>query len=100
MHDLEVVEGMEPSSVTPKMRKNALSYLMFLKRKNQEGLRDGGVQMDGTKGIYKKEDAASPTVPISALMISTLRDGTEESNVVTLDIPGAFLQTDQPNDDY
>jgi len=47
MHDLEVVEGMEPSSVTPEMRKKALSYLMFLKRKNQERLRDGGVQMDG-----------------------------------------------------
>ena len=33
MHDLEIVEGMEPSSVTPEMRKKTLSYLMLLKRK-------------------------------------------------------------------
>ena len=31
-------------------------------------------------------------------MISTLQDAIEESNVVTLDIPGAFLETDQPDD--
>ncbi len=33
MHDLEIVEGMEQSSVTPEMRKKTLSYLMLLKRK-------------------------------------------------------------------
>jgi len=32
-------------------------------------------------------------------MMSTLHDAIEERYVVTLDIPGAFLQTDQPGDD-
>jgi len=31
--------------------------------------------------------------------MSTLQDAIEERYVVTLDIPGAFLQTDQPDDD-
>jgi len=49
MHDLKVVEGMEPSTISPEMRKKALSYLMFLKRENQEQVRDEVVQMDGNK---------------------------------------------------
>jgi len=29
MHDLKVVEGMEPSTISPEVRKKALSYLIF-----------------------------------------------------------------------
>ena len=48
----------------------------------------------------KKEDSAVPTVALAALFLSCIQDSTEgEYFVVTADIPGAFLQTDQPDDD-
>ena len=51
--------------------------------------------MDGNK----KEDGASRTVSIPAIMISTRQDAIDERNIVTLDISRTFLQTDQPDDD-
>ena len=47
----------------------------------------------------KKEDSKAPTVALAALFLSCIQDSTEHRFVVTDDIPGAFLQTDQPEDD-
>jgi len=68
MHDLKVVEGMEPSTISPEMRKKALSYLMFLNRKKSGTVKGRGCA-DGRKQkeYVKKEDAASPTVSIQPL---------------------------------
>jgi len=98
MHDLKVVKRMEVSTIKPEMRKKVLSYLMFLKRKKLETVKGRGCA-DGRKHnkSLKKEDAASPTVSIPALMISTIQDAIEEVFAVTLDILGAILQTDQPD---
>ena len=100
MHDLEVVEPLDPLLVTAEMKEKALNYLMFLKRKRSgvvkgQGCADGRKQ----KAYVKKEDAAAPTVSLPALFLSCLQDAIEHRVVATTDIPGAFLQTDQPEDD-
>ena len=51
------------------------------------------------KAYVKKEDSAAPTVARAALFLSCIQDSTEHWFVVTADIPGTFLQTDQPEDD-
>jgi len=73
---------------------------MFLKRKKSGTVKERGCA-DGRKQkeYVEKEDAASPSVSIPALMMSTLQDAIEERYIVTLDIPKAFIQTDQPDDD-
>ena len=100
MHDLKVVEPLHPSTVTKEMRQKALNYLMFLKRK-RTGVVKGRGCADGRKQkLYvRKEDAAAPTVGTPALFISCLQDAIERRHVATVDVPGAFLQTDQPDDD-
>jgi hypothetical protein len=49
------------------------------------------------KHIAKEEDAA-PTVALVSVFITAAIDAKEHRKVVTIDIPGAFLHTD--NEDY
>ena len=51
------------------------------------------------KAYVKKDDAADPIIALQALLRSCLHDTTEGRKVSTCDIPEAFLQTDQPNND-
>jgi hypothetical protein len=52
--------------------------------------------MNGSKQRQwiKKEDAASPTVMSDSVMITTAIEAHEGRKVITLDIPGAFLNTE------
>ena len=45
-----------------------------------------------------KEEAASPTVALESVFVTTAIDMRENREVVTIDIPGAFLHA--TNDDY
>jgi hypothetical protein len=51
---------------------------------------------DGRKQrLYKtEEETSSPTVSTKALFLTSLIDAEEERKVVTVDIPGAFMQSD------
>ena len=65
-----------------------------------EGKRSGKIKgcgcADGRKQrLYKgKDETSSPTVFIESLFLSSMIDGHEHRKVMTLDIPGAFMQTD------
>jgi hypothetical protein len=54
------------------------------------GCADGRKQRDTTT----KEEASSPTVTIEFIMLSATIDATEERDMATVDIPGAFMQAD------
>ena len=45
-----------------------------------------------------KEEAAAPTVALESVFVTATIDAKEKQEVVTIDIPGAFLHAD--NDDY
>ena len=57
---------------------------------------DGRPQRDHiTKG-----ESSSPTVSLYALMGSCVMDAFDERKVITIDIPGAFLQGEWPQDKH
>jgi hypothetical protein len=81
--------------LTAEERKGALRYLMFLKEKRcgtvkGRGCADGRKQRD----YVTKQETSSPTVPTEALLLSCVIDAFEERDVVTCNIPGAFMQSD------
>ena len=83
------------------IRKRALGYLMFLKRKRSgkmkgRGCADGRPQRD----YITKEESSSPTVSLYALMGSCVMDALDDRKVITVDIPGAFLQGEWPQDKH
>jgi hypothetical protein len=93
------VRMLEQNKVNKDVWCDALSYLMFLKRKcdgtvEARGCADGWPQRE----YISKDDSSLPTVSIYALMASCLMDAIDGRKVVTCDIPGAFLQADWPAD--
>ena len=83
------------------IRKRALGYLMFLKRKQSEKMKGRGCA-DGLpqRDYITKEESSSPTVSLYALMGSCVMDALDDRKVITVDIPGAFLQGDWPQDEH
>ena len=46
-----------------------------------------------------KQDSASPTVSLESLMLTAVIDAHEERDVMTADVPNAFIQTELPKID-
>lgn len=74
---------------------------MFLKRKRSgkmkvRGCANGRPQLE----YITKEESSSPTVSLYALMGSCLMDAIDGRKVITVDMSGAFLQGDWPQDEH
>ena len=46
-----------------------------------------------------KQDSASPTVSVESIMLTVVIDAHEGRDVMTADVPNAFIQTEQPRID-
>lgn len=70
-------------------------YLMFLKRKCGGEIKGRGCA-DGQKqrAYTAKEDAASPTVAMEAVFLTSMIDAMENQEVAVFHVPGAFMQAD------
>ena len=60
------------------------------------GRADGRPQQE----YITKEESSLPTVSLYALMDSYLMDTTDGRKLITVDIPGAFLQGNWPQDEH
>lgn len=95
LHTRKVMEARAAKELTPTQRKEALGYLMFLKRKRcgkvkARGCADGRPQ----RAYVAREDAASPTVSTEAVFLTAIVDAQEGRDVAIVDVPGAFMQAD------
>jgi hypothetical protein len=95
VHDRKVMTPKRSQSLSTQDKRDALQYLMFLKKKwcgtiKGRGCADGRKQ----RRFIPKEDASAPTVAIESVMMSCAIDAKEERDVATVDIPGAFMQAD------
>jgi hypothetical protein len=78
-----------------KSKQLALPYLMFLKQKRTGQIKGRGCADGRRQRIYsKKEDASSPTVAMESVFLTSLIEASENRDVATVDIPGAFLQAE------
>ena len=70
---------------------------MLLTRK-RSGKVKGRLAYNGkpTRDWISKEDKSSPTVANDALMITCAIDAFEKRDIMSLDVPNAFIQTDAP----
>ena len=96
---MNAVKMLEKKQITSDVCINALSYLMFLKRKRTSDIKARG-NADGRpqREFISKEESSSPTVSTYALFMSCAMDAMKGRQVVTRDIPGAFLQANWPED--
>jgi hypothetical protein len=95
----DVFEPLEADRLTKEERGKALMSLIFLKEKQNGDVKvrscaNGSVQREHVA----KEEAAAPTDCLESVFATAVIDAKERRKVVTIDIPGAFLHTD--NEDY
>ena len=95
LHDRDVMVPVHKKSLTPEQRREALAYLMFLKRKRCGKIKGRGCA-DGRKqrSYIAKEDSSAPTVSTEAVFLTAVIDALENRDVAVLDVPGAFMQAD------
>ena len=90
---MDVVEQKLASMLTQQEKKDALEYLMFLKKKRCGRIKGRGCADGQKQRIYKtKEETSSPTIATESLFLSCIIDAEEERDMATCDIPGAFMQ--------
>ena len=95
LHDRGAMIPVHKRSLTSEQRKEALAYLMFLKRKRCGKVKGRGCA-DGQKqrAYIAKEEATAPTASTEAVFLTTVIDALENREVAVLDVPGAFMQAD------
>ena len=86
--------------LTQKQRDEALESITMVKEKKSGEIKARTVA-DGRKqrGTMSKESVASPTAAIESVLITAVQEAKEHRDVVTMDIPNAFIQTKAQNDD-
>jgi len=102
IHDFGTYLPLDASQLTREEKKKAIEALMFLTEK-----RDGRIKARkcaiGSKQRtfegYQKSDGTAPTVKTDSVMITAALEAHERRDVATLDIPGAFLNTDLTDED-
>ena len=95
LHDRDVMKPVHKNCLTTEQQREALAYLMFLKRKRCSKIKGHGCA-DGRKqrAYITKEDSTAPTVSTEAVILTAVIDAMEGRNVVVLDVPGAFMQAE------
>ncbi len=80
-------------------KKKALLSLIFLRQKKNGAVKARSCANGNPQREHiAKEEAVAPTVALELVFLTSTIDAKENREVVTIDIPGAFLHAD--NEDY
>ena len=95
LHDRKVMQPINRKDLTPAQKREALGYLMFLKKKRSGTVKIRGCA-DGRKqrAYITKEESTSPTISTEAVFLTAVVDAWENRKVAVLDVLGAFMQVD------
>ena len=95
LHDRKVMQPICRKDLSPKQKKEALGYLMFLKKKRRGKIKGRGCADRRKQWAYiMKEQSTSPTISTEAVFLMAVVDAWQNRKVAVLDIPGAFMQVD------
>ena len=94
LHNRECFEPISISDLTPSERSKAQEALMFLTKKRDKSIK-GRMVYNGkpTRLWLSREDSASPTVANESLLLTATIDAKENRDIMTNDLPNAFIQT-------
>jgi hypothetical protein len=90
---LDVMDPVDATELSPEGRKRALDYHMYLKEKRNGTIKARGCADGRKQRLYKsKEETSSPTVSSEAMFLTSAVNAHERRRVMTIDLPGAFMQ--------
>jgi hypothetical protein len=94
-----VFEPQHARDLSDNNKKKALSLLIFLRQKKNGAVKVRSCANSNPQREHiAKEEAAAPMVTLELVFLTLTIDAKENREVVTINIPGAFLHAD--NEDY
>ena len=98
LHQRNCFYPMAIADLTPDEHRKAVEALMFLTEK-RDGTIKGRMVYNGkpTREWLSREDSASPTASLESILITAVIDAHENRDVMTADVPNAFIQTFMPD---
>ena len=95
LHDRGCFQPISKAELTRLEKDRALESLIFLVEKKDGTIKARHCANGSTQRDYmSREDVSSPTVSTEALFLTAIIDAEEGRDVMTCDIPNAFIQTD------
>jgi hypothetical protein len=97
LHKRTCFAPLKVMKMKPSKRKKAQIALMFLTGKRDKSVK-GRMVYNGkpTREWLSQEDAASPTAALESILITGVIEAKEERDVMTCNIPNAFIQANLP----
>ena len=97
LHSRKCFKPISVNELSSVERRRAQHAMMLLTEK-RDGTKKGRAVFDGraTREWLAKEDSASPTATLEGIMLTISIDAYEGRDVMTADVPNAFIQTDMP----
>ena len=97
-HTLSCFPPRNAKTLSREERRNALTSLMFLTKKRSGEVKARACANGSAQRTHiAKDEAAAPTVSPDAIFVQATIYAHENRDVATCDIPGAFLQADNPD---
>ena len=97
MHQRIVFKPVKVEDLTPQEKAKAMESLMFLVEKRDKRVKARYVADGSSQRPYTpKEEAASPTAYTDSIFVTATIDAKQNRDVMTLDVPNAFVQTIVP----
>ena len=95
LDDREVYTPIKVEQLTQKERAQAMESLLFVVEKRDGRIKARFCANGSTQREYvNRDEAASPTVTTESIFITSVIDAKQGRDVMTCDIPNAFVQTD------
>ena len=97
LHDQTCVRAMAVAELTQREKKRAMEGLLFISQKST-GEHKGRLAYNGkpTREWVSREDKSSPTVATESIFVTCTVDAAKKRDVMSLDIPNAFIQAKLP----
>ena len=98
LHRRNCFTPIDVATMTVDERQKTVNALMFLGEKRDKSVK-GRMVYNGkpTREWLSREDSTSPTAALESIMLTAIVDAKEGRDVMTCDIPNAFIQTRLPN---
>ena len=100
MHQRGAFEPRHYKQLSHDERKKILETIVLIEQK-RDGRIKGRAVADGSKQrqYIGKEHAASPTMALESIILTSIIEAKEKREVAVVDIPNAFIQTDVNKED-
>ena len=97
LHKRNCFEPIDVSKLTTTEKKKAMDSLLFLTEK-RDGRVKGRLVYNGkpTRQWLNKEEAYAPTASLEGIFLTAIIDAKEQRDVMSADIPNAFIQAQMP----